>query len=188
MRLVAGTCILLAAFLAAAPALAGGTLLETVRPFAGATLASGWSVASVAPGSCWTGSLAIDRPDAYRCFRGNAILDPCFASPAQRDWVACVPRPWTHEVLRLNLTGRLPAAQVGSHAARAPWAVQVAGGATCTASTGALGVIQGRVPRYACSNGASLGTKIHQVAPRWWAWYLLRGGTWQHRFVTRAWF
>jgi hypothetical protein len=188
MRLVAGTGVLLAAFLAAAPALAGGTLVETVQPFAGAQLAPGWSVSSVARGHCWTGSLSVSRPGAFRCFRGRFIVDPCFASPAQKGWVACVQRPWTHEVLRLNLTARLPAPQSGSHAARAPWAVQVAGGATCNADSGALGVVQGRVPLYSCSNGASLAVKIHQVAPRWWAWYLPRHGSWQRRAVTRAWF
>jgi hypothetical protein len=189
MRLVARAGILLAVCLVpGTAALAGGTLVETVRPFAGARLASGWSVSRVASGHCWTTSLAVSRPDAFRCFRGRFILDPCFASPTQKAWVACVQQPWTHEALRLNLSAPLPAPQLRSHAARAPWAVQVGGGAACTADSGALGVVQGRVPRYSCSNGASLAVKIHQVAPRWWVWYLPRGGSWQRRVVTRAWF
>ena len=189
MRQAARFALVLAALLVTpATALAGGTQRETVEPFAGAGLASGWSLSSVARGHCWTTSIAVARPDAFRCFQGNLILDPCFASPVQHGWVACVLRPWTHRAVRLDLTGALPAAQPRSHAAQAPWAVQVAGGATCTAATGALGVIHGRVPRYDCSNGASLGAKVYQVAPRWWAWYLPRGGSWERRSVTRAWF
>ena len=29
-------------------------------------------------GSCWTGSIASTRSDAFRCMIGNSIMDPCF--------------------------------------------------------------------------------------------------------------
>src|SRR5215831_8642310 len=29
-------------------------------------------------GDCWTESIAVDRPEAWRCAAGNAIYDPCF--------------------------------------------------------------------------------------------------------------
>src|SRR5690349_16765981 len=157
--------------------LAGGTVRETVEPFDGARLSSLWSVSSVARGSCWTGSLAVPRPDAYRCFVGTReIADPCFASSAQHSWVACIAHPAARRVLRLDLTRALPPNGSNvAHGARLPWAVRLTEALDCEVSTGANGVIAGRAALYACSNGGSLAARIHQVAPRWWAWYLPPG-------------
>src|SRR4051794_16795572 len=186
-------CLLAAALLApaAGAAPAGGTVRETVHPFAGGRLSTLWSIASAARGSCWTGSLAVPRPDAYRCFVGsNGIADPCFASPAQHAWVVCIQRPATRRVLRLNLSQPLPPNGSNvTHGARLPWAVRLTQAVDCRISTGANGVLHGRVALYACTDGGSLAAQVHQAAPRWWAWYLPHGGQrWLRRDVLRAWF
>ena len=58
-------------------------------------------------GYCWTGSLAAERSDAWRCFVGNEIHDPCFSAPATRSLptaqadhgtASIHDRPWLIEV------------------------------------------------------------------------------------------
>src|SRR5665213_51415 len=38
------------------------------------------AISAHASGYCWEGSAAAPRADAWRCFEGNDILDPCFGS------------------------------------------------------------------------------------------------------------
>lgn len=45
-------------------------------------VATSIAIKTTAQGSCWEGSLAASRPDAYRCTVGNTIKDPClFLAP-----------------------------------------------------------------------------------------------------------
>jgi hypothetical protein len=67
------------------------------------TLASRIKVDHTASGYCWEGSLAAERSDAWRCFIGNEIVDPCYSGPQR--WVAC---PSGKGVIRINLTTPLP--------------------------------------------------------------------------------
>ncbi len=46
-------------------------------------------------GYCWTSSIALHRADAWRCMIGNAIEDPCFATPDVSDAVICRANPAT---------------------------------------------------------------------------------------------
>jgi hypothetical protein len=46
-------------------------------------------------GDCNSSSLVNGRTDAWRCFVGRFILDPCFESPVADDRVLCVRSPWT---------------------------------------------------------------------------------------------
>src|SRR4051812_11815481 len=39
------------------------------------------------------------RKDAWRCFTGSFIRDPCFESPVFDDEVACVAAPWGHRAI-----------------------------------------------------------------------------------------
>src|SRR3954471_7285830 len=63
------------------PELHGGTAttIQLYAPFNGGGIASGVQIARSASGYCWTNSGADARSDAYRCFVGNFIHDPCFA-------------------------------------------------------------------------------------------------------------
>jgi hypothetical protein len=49
---------------------------------------------SDATGDCTTESCKSSRSDAWRCFAGSQILDPCFENPLFEREVLCVPSPW----------------------------------------------------------------------------------------------
>ena len=113
-------------------------------------------VGDVARGSCFSTSVAAPGADAYRCFAGNKILDPCFApadtSPGQAGvQVACVATPWSR-ALALTLTQPLPKPAGPKEAAR-PWAFQLGNGARCVASTGTVPAVQGINLGYHCTDG-----------------------------------
>jgi hypothetical protein len=46
-------------------------------------------------GTCNSSSFVNGRDDAWRCFVGRFILDPCFESPVAANRVLCVRSPWT---------------------------------------------------------------------------------------------
>src|SRR3954452_17419972 len=45
-------------------------------------------------GDCNSSSFVDGRPDAWRCFTGNYIRDPCFESPVEADVAVCANSPW----------------------------------------------------------------------------------------------
>ena len=138
---------------------AGGAAKATVNKAFRAYNANGdlaVTVADVAPGSCWTTSIAAAVPGAYRCLSGNQILDPCFAAPAKPGpvEVACLETPWSQATV-LHLTGALPKpdpADDGDSSAR-PWAFELDNGVRCVASTGTVPAVQGVSLGYHCLDG-----------------------------------
>lgn len=118
-------------------------------------------------GRCWSSSIAVPAARAYRCFAGNTILDPCFAPPhsAKPRSVACVADPWSPAVV-LRLTKPLPARTPGP-ARNRPWALLLATGAKCVASTGTVPSVAGVNLPYQCSDataaavGPLTGTQLH---------------------------
>jgi hypothetical protein len=119
--------------LALAGALAGGasalplaTSLHIYSPFAADGIAAGVHVTKHGRGYCWEGSLADNRSDAWRCFLGNLILDPCFSTETgSSSFVLCADSPWSG-VVRLTLTRRLPRRygnRGGDPSTKPPWAV-----------------------------------------------------------------
>ena len=40
-------------------------------------------------GHCWTSSMSITRPGAWRCMIRNLIMDPCFSLPGASGAVEC---------------------------------------------------------------------------------------------------
>ena len=110
-------------------------------------------VGSTASGSCWESSIAVAAANAYRCFSGNSIEDPCFASTPSATVVACLADPWAKAVV-LNLSGALPAASGPGSAQLAPWSLQLAGGVRCTVTTGQVRVETGQAYNFHCSDGA----------------------------------
>ena len=113
------------------------TVVTRFTPYsaAGALTAS---VSAHGTGSCWTGSIVVPVAGAYRCLVGNDIADPCFAPPRPSApmTVACLPDPWSGARV-VTLTAPLPVVRPIGNSAR-PWAVQLANGARCVASTGTV--------------------------------------------------
>jgi hypothetical protein len=133
-----------------------GTKTETVHPYDASGQLS-IKVADVARGSCWTMSVAAPAPDAYRCFAGNTILDPCFAPTGQAapTEVACLAAPWSNAEM-LTLTAPLPKINPADASVR-PWALELGNGVRCVASTGTVPAVQGVNLGYRCTDGAYAG-------------------------------
>lgn len=99
-------------------------------------------------GSCWTNSLAVWRADAWRCFVGNSIYDPCFAADGD---VICGASPVTTTVsFALELTEPLPAPSVPDDTSGHAWLVELPDGTVCEFATGATGGVDGERINYLC--------------------------------------
>jgi putative hemolysin/phosphoserine phosphatase len=99
-------------------------------------------------GSCWTGSLAVWREDAWRCMVDNAIYDPCFASG---EAVICGASPTTTtDSFALTLTEPLPEPEVPADADGHAWQVELPDGVVCEFATGAMGAVGDDRINYFC--------------------------------------
>ncbi len=137
-------------------------------------------------GYCWTGSLADARGDAWRCFLGNEIEDPCFSGSAA--FVLCPDgTPDSRDALRLQLTKPLPRGQAnppGNPMRRDPWVIVTAGGAYCYRVTGATDDKAGKQLTYECAGASALAGSPNRTRPVWTI-SLLPNGT-SKRYVTTA--
>jgi hypothetical protein len=107
-------------------------------------------VAAHRSGSCFTTSITVTAADAYRCFAGNAILDPCFASPDARHVLECYLAPWGHPIqLRVHT---LPRASTTVKITR-PWAIELVSGLRCVVTNGTPSLLRGIALSYECSDG-----------------------------------
>lgn len=85
-------------------------------------------------GSCWIGSIAVQRADAFRCMSGNTIHDPCFVSGTE---VACPTDLLRNRGTVMHLTAPLPASS-GQAAADDAWAFELESGGLCQIGTGTI--------------------------------------------------
>jgi hypothetical protein len=130
------------------------TTVVVFRPWANGGLRSGFVISERSQGSCFTRSLSTDRPDAWRCFEGNGILDPCFAQSPQSTAVACAESPFSKTVVLLSLKkplsdGENPWTKM-LQPKRMPWGLRLTSGDTCVFATGATDVVAGERMNYAC--------------------------------------
>jgi hypothetical protein len=141
--------VVLAAIVPTRLAATGATRVVLYAPYSSieGDLRSGFTITSTVHGSCWIGSLASTRPDAWRCMAGNFIHDPCFSNPTKIQ-VACPPDPFAKAVLLIDLNKGLPSH--GSSSGLSPWAMRLANGAKCIFVTGATGVVAGMRLNYEC--------------------------------------
>jgi hypothetical protein len=128
-------------------------------------------VTKTARGYCFSGSSADSRRDAWRCFIGNFINDPCFSDADAHGWVACPANgtPFGTGVIRLTLTKPLPKsyANRGSPGQGNPWAVRIAGGRVCTFLTGATFAFHGKRANYGCTRTIFLAGSPDRSHPTW---------------------
>jgi hypothetical protein len=129
------------------------------------TLSPQFRVGDRGHGYCWTSSLATAATDAYRCFQGNAIHDPCFAPNPTARTVACFIDPW-HAVTLLLLTRPLPA-HAPAVANALPWAIETTDGRRCVYLTGATAPMGGERINYGCIGGSYLIGAPDRRAPLW---------------------
>lgn len=165
---LAAAMILLAA--GATAALAATTTTRTV--LYQAFTASGQPtihVTSTARGSCNGGSAAIDRDDAWRCFSGNFVYDPCFSSAHAKGIVLCPSGPGATSGIEIKLTAKLTGADHGKPSTSGtPWGVQTTSGLKCEIDTGATTVLDGRRANYFCAKSKKTilwGSPIRKSEP-----------------------
>lgn len=143
-----------------APA-AARTTVVVFRPWTDGTLATGYTISQRVTGSCWTHSLESDRPDAWRCRRGDEIYDPCFG-PSKMRVVACAVSPFSKSVVLLSLKSALkdeedPTAKMLQPSGE-PWGLRLASGDTCVFVVGATDAVGDQRLNYACRrNGWIVG-------------------------------
>jgi hypothetical protein len=129
------------------------------------TLNPRFHVGSRGRGYCWTDSAATNAQDAFRCFQGNEIHDPCFSATAHAHSVVCFLDPWT-PVTILQLTKPLP--RHSRLLTRAlPWAIETVDGRHCTFLTGATGLMGGRRVNYGCTDHSYLIGDPDEHHPLW---------------------
>ena len=177
----------------ATPEPGGAALVRTdtryVIPYGPDGLNAGLTVRETLTGTCTDDSIVVsDRADAFQCLgNGDQIYDPCFENPfAPRDKpgdVACVPDPFSSEVVVLTVKDPLPRekeARVGQGESPfapwdLPWALELANGDRCTLLGGTLYELAGQVVYYGCEqHGAVLGVVDHGQ-PLWTVNYQAEG-------------
>jgi hypothetical protein len=110
-------------------------------------------VKSKVRGDCNGGSAATDRADAWRCFAGNFVYDPCFSSSAANGVVLCPTGPGSTSAVEIRLTAGLTDGNKGKlSTSGVPWAVETTSGALCGLNTGATTVVDHRRANYFCAH------------------------------------
>jgi hypothetical protein len=164
----AATASLLAACGSGTPAAHASqpTRIVYVSPVsASGAAASGYRTASTATrASCTPGSEAIGQ--AYRCFAGNYVYDPCWAEKAATPTVLCVPDPWSRTDARLGVSGGL-AAIPNEGAVGEPWGVELQDGKRCVLFQGAHSAFRGATIDYDCGPSLSLLHGLRKGSGGW---------------------
>jgi hypothetical protein len=150
------------------------TTIVRFRAFDASGKVVGLKVGAGAKGSCFTGSIGLPRPDAWRCFIGNEILDPCLESPRGPSApLICVSGT---KGIPLRLTKPLPKAMGNKPEAHFyVWRLLLSGGDVCERFTGtAAGIVQGQGLVYGCTSGGLTTEPVHAHA-LWTVRYLAKG-------------
>jgi hypothetical protein len=138
-----------------APAVASSvppTLVQHVRPVdsKGNLSASYRSTHSRSGAKCNAGSEAIGS-DAYRCFAGNGVYDPCWVS-SNLSYVYCLSAAWSFNVEQLKVTKGYTNTGLTSHVSKIPWGLQLSNGVHCGLVEGATSMVKGKPVSYLCAH------------------------------------
>lgn len=187
-RVLAALCAITTALATPAPAATAQTTVVIFNPWASSGLRSGFIVSQKVKGSCWTHSLATERPDAWRCMAGNDIYDPCFSSSPHEGMVACAEGPFSKRIVLMTLTKpltdnvKLTGELWGLRLRSAPWGLRLLSGDRCVFAEGATDAVGGERLNYACAKtGWILG-----VPDRSTAIWTARSVDWPHNHVTQV--
>jgi hypothetical protein len=145
------------------------------RVFSASGTVVGIHVVRTIKGSCWTGSIGLQRPDAWRCMTANnEILDPCLRSPKGASVpLICITGK---TAVRLKLTKPLPLKMGNPPEKRFfPWRLLLSNGDLCERFTGtAAGEVQGQGLVFGCRSGGTT-TYPNTSMPAWTVRYLPKG-------------
>jgi len=139
--------------------------------------------------TCEPGSEAIGQ--AYRCFAGNGVYDPCWAEKAAAPTVLCMPDPWSVTDARLSVSTALSAIP-NEGGISEPWGVELSAGQRCVLLQGAHGEFDGQVIDYYCSPKLLLLRGLTESGPIWRARSVIEksGKSWlgPSEEISLAWF
>jgi hypothetical protein len=128
------------------------TAVEYVAPVnSSGILAGGYNVSQTASGTCGPGSDSVSAA-VYRCFYGNYVADPCWATKSDgvpTNSVLCLENPWSTSVVEVKTKGLL-SSNAGPTNLSYPWGVKLTNGLECLAVQGAHGNYQGQDINYSC--------------------------------------
>src|SRR5581483_2686038 len=161
------TCAAGALLCAAAPAMAAKTTTHIYQAF-NSNGSPAIQITRTVNGSCFSGSIATDRKDAWRCNAGNILADPCFSSTKAPGYVLCPAAAWKRAGIKIHLTSKLKLGNKRSPSTQGdPWAIQTDAGLRCAIATGATSVVAHKRANYACrsSNQWLWGSPIRSGEP-----------------------
>ena len=168
-----------------------GTSIHLYSPFNGGGAARIVRVAKAARGYCWTTSSTDSRSDAFRCFVGNFIHDPCFSNETVTTaYVLCPLYTPVSKVLRIVLTKPLPGSgRAGDPTRYPPWALRLSNRVWCEILSGATGLIAGMRIIIGCRDGGTLLGNPQRSSSTWTIFYTPKGATTEYHSVniSEAW-
>ena len=121
-------------------------------------------------GSCWTRSIAGDRPGAWRCMIGNGIHDPGFQVAPMENEVICDANPVLGKSgFVTKLTKPLTLVTAPPTASPSAWILQLEDGSVCEPFTGTRPAVNNQPAVWSCIKPGvppsprtnSLATKVH---------------------------
>ena len=140
--------------------LPSGTVIRYAAPVVTGGFASpALAVSDLGSGSCNPGSDVITGVSVYRCFAGNLVIDPCWATTsadATSSSGLCMQAPWSTSGEKVEASGLTAGTARSKLNLDDPWAVQLTSGQRCLAAQGAHEKYQGSPLNYGCaSSGGS---------------------------------
>lgn len=142
-------------------------------------------VSGTVSGSCTAGSDVIGNVSVYRCFAGNEVYDPCWASvtpgSASAGGALCLRAPWSTSAVKVVAHGISAGIKVSPTDQNAPWGVRLVTRQRCLAEQGAHGEFRGRFIDFTCTGGPATGSSLELLGG-----VNRDGPTWTYRSVVRS--
>lgn len=114
-------------------------------------------------GKCWTESIAVARPNTWRCMIGNEIQDPCFGTDDKNIVVCGVDPLKNNKGFAVQLTEPLPKSN-NVAAANQLWMVELEDKSVCTPFTGTLPFVDQKPVRFGCTHACPDKQKCDKMA------------------------
>jgi hypothetical protein len=161
--LTGGASALIGLHLRGAPAVTQKVYVARSTP---SSIAPGLQVTRTAGGAnCGPASEAIGN--AYRCFAGSGVYDPCWPdAQATSPAVLCLEAPWSHDVIKLVLASSLPPL-IGSTGTAPPWGLHLTDGSNCVLEQGAHDSFNGRPVDYFCGGQEVVLRSLDTASTQW---------------------
>ena len=181
--------VLIFAFLLSMQVFAADTELSFYRPWTETAKQLPLVVVAKLSGACTQQSHVIKRDDAWYCFAGDKVYDPCFVKPYGSHLEAICPEsPWSNKAVQITVSSSMDNTQ---HEAldmsrTFPWALELSAGEKCQAVDSSERY-DGLPVRYRCNTGGELIGHLQRCNSEWKILRHQATGV-DTVSITRAWF